>query len=300
MNRRSGSPEQPTPVHDTGTDSSTAPEARALGPSGIDRLADLLPVMVALNDEQGNGVFLNARVHDYLGLEPGATTTSWREHIHPEDRETAGKVWRDGLRSGKAFRNSFRLWHAASGDYRWNQGETVPLRAPNGGLLRWLSVLTDVHDRRLAELETQQQAARQQILARQQSALAKLGLHALEDYALPALMAQASRVVADLLDVEFCKILRLLPSGDELLLEAGVGWRKGLIGTTTISAGEGSQAGYAIECDGPVLEQDLRTETRFTSSPLLLDHDVISGISVVIRTPAGPYGVLGAHSRQKR
>lgn len=45
---------------------------------------------------------------------------------------------------------------------------------------------------------------------------------------------------------------------------------------------------------------DLRTESRFRGPPLLVEHGVISGMSVIIHGAEGPYGVLGTHSRQPR
>jgi PAS domain S-box-containing protein len=45
-----------------------------------------------------------------------------------------------------------------------------------------------------------------------------------------------------------------------------------------------------------VVVDDLAAETRFSTPPLLSEHGVQSGISVVIGDPAHPYGVLGAHS----
>ena len=45
---------------------------------------------------------------------------------------------------------------------------------------------------------------------------------------------------------------------------------------------------------------DLRAETRFQPSPLLRDHGVVSGVTVVISTRQGPHGVLGVHSTRAR
>jgi signal transduction histidine kinase len=46
--------------------------------------------------------------------------------------------------------------------------------------------------------------------------------------------------------------------------------------------------------------EDLRTEKRFSGPSLLIDHGVISGMSVIIGKPDRPYGVLGVHSTEKR
>jgi PAS domain-containing protein len=49
-----------------------------------------------------------------------------------------------------------------------------------------------------------------------------------------------------------------------------------------------------------VIVEDLRTEKRFSGPPLLHEHGVVSGMSVVIPTSEVPYGVLGAHTKRRR
>jgi two-component system sensor kinase FixL len=49
-----------------------------------------------------------------------------------------------------------------------------------------------------------------------------------------------------------------------------------------------------------VIVKDLRTEERFSGPPLLRDHGVISGISVIIGRSDRPFGVLGAHTAKDR
>jgi signal transduction histidine kinase len=73
-----------------------------------------------------------------------------------------------------------------------------------------------------------------------------------------------------------------------------------MIGRATVRAGLGSQGGYTLTTVGPVVVDDLMSETRFTPPPLLADHGVRSGITVVIGSPANPYGVLGTHTPDRR
>lgn len=133
-------------------------------------------------------------------------------------------------------------------------------------------------------------------IARQQAAIADLGLRALADVDLPALMDHAANLVAQTLQVEFVKVLELLPDGRQLLLRAGVGWEEGLVGQALVECGAGSQAGYTLTSRAPVISEDLRTETRFRASPLSCDHGLVSGISVVIYAHGRgvPFGILGA------
>lgn len=135
---------------------------------------------------------------------------------------------------------------------------------------------------------------------RQQAAVAELGQRALVSTDLDRLMGEATALAAMGLSVEFCKVLELLPDEKGLLLRAGVGWKQELVGKATVSAGEESHAGYTLLSKEPVIVEDLRSEKRFQGPPLLTEHGVASGISVIIHGKGKPYGVLGAHTRQKR
>lgn len=136
--------------------------------------------------------------------------------------------------------------------------------------------------------------------ARQQAVVASLGRLALSGMELERLFQGAVGMVADTLEVEFCKILELSPEGGTLKLTAGVGWKEGLVGTVNVGAERGSQAGFTLLSRQPVIVEDLRAETRFDVPALLRDHGVVSGVSVVIGSSEKPFGVLGAHTARQR
>jgi signal transduction histidine kinase len=133
----------------------------------------------------------------------------------------------------------------------------------------------------------------------QQSLISELGLHALRTDS-KTLMQETAERVAKGLEVEYVKVLELLPDGERMTLSAGVGWEAGLVGNVTESAGVHSQAGYALLTQQPVIVEDLTTETRFVSHSLLHNHGVISGMSAIIQSTERPFGVLGAHTRHRR
>ena len=135
---------------------------------------------------------------------------------------------------------------------------------------------------------------------RQQAAIADLGRAALVERELGSLMEKAVATLSQTLDVDYCKVLELEPEDDVLLLRSGVGWKPGLMGSARVGTGKDSQAGYTLLSGQPVIVEDLREETRFTGPPLLVDHGVVSGISVTIAGPDRPFGVLGAHTRKRR
>ena len=133
---------------------------------------------------------------------------------------------------------------------------------------------------------------------RQQAVVSDLGLQALAGTSLSRLMDSAVRNVAGVLGVEYCKILELQADGS-LLLRAGIGWKDDLVGQATVPNVD-SQAGYTLRTNAPVIVDDLRREARFRGPHLLLDHGVVSGLTVVIVGRERPFGVLGAHTAQRR
>lgn len=135
---------------------------------------------------------------------------------------------------------------------------------------------------------------------RQQAAVARLGQQALANPELPDLFARAAQEVAATLAVDVSAILELEPAGHHLRLVAGHGWRDGLVGQLQVPAGATSHAGFSLGASEPVLYNDLATERRFTSAPLLESHGCRSGITVAIRARGKPFGLLGAHSRTPR
>ncbi|WP_324664625.1 GAF domain-containing protein [Haloarcula sediminis] len=135
----------------------------------------------------------------------------------------------------------------------------------------------------------------------QQDVVTELGQRALADRDLESLFQQACVGVAGTLDTDYCKVLDLDGDGEALLLRSGVGWRDGIVGSATVSAtDDDSQAAYTLATDEPVVVGDLQSETRFSGPALLTDHDVRSGISVIIGTADEPWGILGVHDTEPR
>ncbi len=135
----------------------------------------------------------------------------------------------------------------------------------------------------------------------QQKQITNIGRRALVNTDLISLMDEIAIIVANTLEMEFCNILELLPDDSQsFLLRAGVGWKEGYVGHTTVDADSASQAGYTLHSNKPVIFEDLHTETRFSKSKLLNDHGVISGMSVTIQGKEHPFGVLGVHTSSHR
>ena len=247
-------------------------------------------------DLRTNTVYFSPEWKRQIGYEedeiPGRYE-EWESRLHPEDREPTLAALRAYLEGQKPeYAVEFRLRHK-DGSYRWiyTRGEVV--RDADGKPSRMLGCHIDITERKQAGLAIEE-------LARQQEAVADLGQQALAGMDLQELMRAVVQVTARMLEVELCKVLELLPDGKALLLRAGVGWKEGFVGQASVSVGLNSQAGYTLASVHPVIVEDLRTETRFSGPPLLHDHGVISGMSVIIQGGHRPYGVLGAHTTRRR
>lgn len=57
------------------------------------------------------------------------------------------------------------------------------------------------------------------------------------------LLDEAVFQIANILGVEYCKVLERLPEENILLLRAGLGWKEGLVGSATVTDDRDSQAG---------------------------------------------------------
>jgi signal transduction histidine kinase/ActR/RegA family two-component response regulator/HAMP domain-containing protein len=136
--------------------------------------------------------------------------------------------------------------------------------------------------------------------ALQQTAVAALGQFALTSSDFSALLNQAALLISQTLEVEFCRVLELMPGRQTLLLRAGVGWKKEMVGLAVVGTDRGSPAGYTLHSGEPVVIADLRTETRFQSEPFLVEHGVVSGVSVAIGSREKTYGVLGVYTARPR
>ncbi|MEO8167235.1 MAG: PAS domain S-box protein, partial [bacterium] len=134
------------------------------------------------------------------------------------------------------------------------------------------------------------------VRAAQQAAVADLGQFALSGVEIQTLLDHAAELLCKTLGVEFCKVLQVLPDTQKLLLRAGTGWRDGIVGIATFDTDSGSQAGYTLRSNEPVIVHDLRKETRFAGTSLLHEHNIVSGLGVLIKSGKQDWGVLSAHS----
>ena len=95
--------------------------------------------------------FCNAQFRAYVGLSlEELQGEGWQRIVHPDDRERVLKAWRDSVTNGTTFEQEARH-RRADGQYRCFLVRGVPLRDPDGRVVRWYGTSTDIEDRKRAE-----------------------------------------------------------------------------------------------------------------------------------------------------
>ncbi|HTY87096.1 MAG TPA: ATP-binding protein [Candidatus Acidoferrum sp.] len=166
-----------------------------------------------------------------------------------------------------------------------------------GDLTRLFDQMADSLERYVKNLET----AEKNLLNRtfQQTVVAALGQFALTNNDLEALMNQAVLLVAQTLGVEYSAVFERLPAS-QLRLSAGAGWNPPYRRQTSLPGNENSPIAAAMTSGEPLITSDLRAESRPAASPFLVEHGVVSGITVAIPTHDRPFGLLGVYTTHRR
>ncbi len=134
----------------------------------------------------------------------------------------------------------------------------------------------------------------------QQKAIAELGLDVLSGITLEELFSKTVTVAAEVLGMDFTKILELKMTENNLIVRAGTGWQPGIVGAATVPSTGNSQAAFTLASQAPVVVENMALEHRFSGPALLTDHGVGSGLSVIIGNFDDPWGVLGVHTKEVR
>lgn len=273
--------------------------ARAEAAQAEQRFHDILQGLHAIvweaDAQTWQFTFVSQRAAEILGYPVEQWLTQpdfWVSHIHPEDRDYSVGYYLKCISEGLDHEFEYRAL-AADGRTVWLQDIVHVVRDAQGKVGQLRGVMVDITTHKQLE-----EALKARV--RQQAAVAEFGQRALVNPPLAELFDEAVALVAHTLEVEYCKVLHLLPDGKALRLQAGVGWRPGLVGRAVLDAGADSQAGYTLLTKEPVIVEDLRTETRFHGTRLLHDHGVVSGLNVIIYSAGQPFGMLSAHTGRRR
>ncbi len=97
----------------------------------------------AVEDSPSWRAFTGQSLEQYRGF-------GWLDVIHPEDRERITEQWRGAALAMRPFCVEYRVHHA-SGEWRWVAERAVPLFGPDGAVIEWIGMNSDIHERKRAE-----------------------------------------------------------------------------------------------------------------------------------------------------
>jgi two-component sensor histidine kinase len=133
----------------------------------------------------------------------------------------------------------------------------------------------------------------------QQEILAELGVFALQGPTFSELLNRTARLAAEGLGADFSKVLEYIPSENQLLVRAGVGWGEDVIGVAKVEADLASPAGFALRTGKPVISNHLENEQRFSMPELLVRYGIRRAMNVILQGDRAPFGVLEVDARSE-
>jgi hypothetical protein len=119
-------------------------------------LVETIPALVGRTTAEGKLEYVNGRVRDYIGHEPGLLGMRLDHpddrvaHAHPDDRDARAQKWSHALKTREPWEDTYRI-RSAAGEYRWFYERSEPLLDRDGRVVCWYSVSVDVNDNREME-----------------------------------------------------------------------------------------------------------------------------------------------------
>lgn len=121
-------------------------------------LADLVPCVVWTARPDGLVDYANQFWVRFTGLSIEKSLGSgWSAALHPDDAPRVTETWARALDVGEPVDLEYRLRRDSDGAYRWFLARGVPVRDPDGRIVKWFGTLTDIDAQKRAENEVQRQ-----------------------------------------------------------------------------------------------------------------------------------------------
>ena len=117
----------------------------------LDAIVQTVPDIIFSRQADGARDYISSRFYEYTGAAPGsAIGLGWMEYLQPDDKEQSLAHWMRCVQSGDAYESEYRM-RGAKGQYRWFRARAVPLRDPQGTIVKWYGTCSDIHDSKLLE-----------------------------------------------------------------------------------------------------------------------------------------------------
>jgi PAS domain S-box-containing protein len=124
----------------------------------LSQLVDMVPVYIRRLTPEGEPIFFNKRLTDFIGVGLAEIGTPMsrlapavENFIHPDEAAKLLTAIRHSLATGQGYAMKYRM-RRADGVYRWIETRAEPVRNQDGTIAQWYAVSVDVED----EVRTQQ------------------------------------------------------------------------------------------------------------------------------------------------
>lgn len=126
----------------------------------LDAIVKTAPDIIFSSRGDGYREFLSERFYEYTGAATGTGQGfGWLDYIHADDAQEAKGHWSRVLQTGDMYEADYRM-RGKDGQYRWFRARAVPIRDPEGTIIRWYGSCGDIHDSKLLEQSIRDTAAR--------------------------------------------------------------------------------------------------------------------------------------------
>ncbi len=124
----------------------------------LDAIVHTAPDIIFSRQADGTRDYISDRFYEYTGAAAGsAIGLGWWEYSHPDDRERSQQRWLECVQSGQHYEVEYRL-RGGNGEYRWFRARAVPIRDPDGKIIKWYGTCSDIHDSKLVEQSIRENA----------------------------------------------------------------------------------------------------------------------------------------------
>ena len=129
-------------------DQKQAQEQATFNEQNFKLLADFIPQLIWTTDYYGQVDYFNQRWFEYTGLSPADSLgKKWREVVHPDDRSTIRRRWKEYLALGQDPEVEYRI-RRNDGVYQWFLVRATPVRDEQGNITKWFGTCTNIHDQK--------------------------------------------------------------------------------------------------------------------------------------------------------
>ncbi len=245
-----------------------------------------------ISDLTGRIVEVNDAFVDLLGYTlPELLSKEWLDLVHPDDREITSATYMSAVANGgQPFSTEVRF-EAKDGRYIPVLTNNSFITGPDGAPTTSFTQIIDLSAQAAAEEQVQRRILQQQTIAH----LGELALRR----NVKQVLHEAAEGLAQHLNSFVTGVFCVQPNGS-LVLDAGLGWPEGSVGSYVIPAGSSEQMDYVMTHGEPFIIEKLSAETRFRPSDFLTDKGAMAGVSAQIRGSGAPLGVVGVWSDKAR